>query len=74
MLELTNLRRIVDGAKNQLGGAIIARANVRHIGLAEQQLLGAAKIAQLQNGRLGIEQQILGLDVAMANAALVDVR
>lgn len=38
-----------------------------------QQLLGAAKVAQLQHGRLRIQQQVLGFDVAMADTERVDV-
>lgn len=73
-IPLTDLGRVVDCAKYQLGRPVVARADVRHVRLAGQQLLGAAKVAQLQDGRFGIEQQILWLDVAMADAHLVDVR
>lgn len=38
-----------------------------------QQLFGAAKVAQLEYGRLRIQQQVLGLDVTMADTERVDV-
>ena len=38
---------------------VVSRADVWDIGFASNQMLGAAKIAQLQDSRLGIKQKIL---------------
>lgn len=71
---LTDLGRVVDGAEDQLGRPVVTRADIRHVRLAGQKLLGAAKVAQLQDSRFGVEQQILWLNVAMTDAHLVNVR
>ena len=70
---LTDLGGVVRGAKDQLRGAIVARADVRHVGLVRDQDLGASKVAQLQDARGRIQEQVLRLDVAMADALRVDV-
>lgn len=70
---LTDLCCIIDGAKDELGGAVIPGADIRYIRLAVQQLFGAAKVTELQHSRLRIEQKILRLDITMANAQRVDV-
>lgn len=36
-------------------------------------MLGAAEVAQLEDARLGVEQQVLRLDVPVADAQRVDV-
>lgn len=35
--------------------------------------LGAAKVAEFQDARAGVEEQVLGLDVAMADTLRVNV-
>lgn len=65
---LTNLGRVVGRAKDQLGGAVVARADVRDVGLVLDEDLGAAEIAELQDAGTRVQQQILGLDVAVADA------
>lgn len=70
---ITNFCCIINGAENELGGAVIAGADVRDIRLAVEELLGAAKVTELQYGRLRIEQKILRLDITMAYAQGVDV-
>jgi len=69
----TNLGGVVGGTKNQLGGAIVPGADVRDIGLVFDENLGAAKITQLQNARRWVQQEVLGLDIPMADALRVDV-
>ena len=66
--------RVVRGAKYQLGGPIVAGANVGHVRLALDQDLGAAKVAELEQVRLRVDKQVLRLDVAMAHAERMDVR
>ena len=63
-----DVARVVGGAEDELGRAIVARANVGDVELALDELLGAAEVAQLEYGRLGVEQQVLRLDVAVAYA------
>lgn len=45
-----------------------ALPDIGHVWLPSDQVLRRTKIAQLQNSRLRIKQQILRLDVSMANA------
>mmetsp|Transcript_9353 Transcript_9353/g.23285 ORF Transcript_9353/g.23285 Transcript_9353/m.23285 type:complete len:346 (+) Transcript_9353:247-1284(+) len=66
--------RVVCGAKYQLGGPIVAGANVRHVRLALDQNLGTAKVAELEQVGLGVDEQVLRLDVAMAHAERMNVR
>ena len=66
--------RVVCGAKYQLGGPIVAGANVRHVRLALDQNLGAAKVAELEQVGLGVDEQVLRLDVTMAHAERMNVR
>ena len=63
-----NGRGVVGAAKDELGGTVVPRADVRHIGLALDEGLGTAKVAQLELLCVGIDQQILRLDVAVAYA------
>lgn len=70
---LTNLCCVVCGAKDEFGSAVVSRANVRNIGLIFDQNLGATEIAKLEDTAVRIKQQILGLDISMANALRVDV-
>jgi hypothetical protein len=52
------------------GTSILALKRVR---FAHHQANTPSKIAQLQDARRGIQEQILGLDVAMADADGVNV-
>lgn len=70
---LTNLGCVVGGAENELRGPVVTRANVRNIGLVLNQDLGTAKITQFQDAAAGIEQQVLRLNVAMADTLRVNV-
>lgn len=38
-----DVRRVVGGAEDELGGAVVPRADVRDVGLASDQLLGTAQ-------------------------------
>lgn len=64
---------VVGGAEDELWSAVVARADVRDVGLVAHQVLGRAEITQLQNSSFGVDEQVLGLDVAMADADAVDV-
>lgn len=70
---LTNLGCVVGCAKNQFWRAVVSGANIRDIGLVLDEDLGTAKIAQFKNPTVGVEQEVLGLNVTVANALRVDV-
>ena len=71
--ERTNLGGVIGGTENEFGRTVVPRANIRHVGLVLDQDLCAAEIAQLQDAGGGVEEQILRLDVPMADALRVDV-
>lgn len=70
---LTNLGCVVGCAKNQFWGAVVSRANIRDIGLVLDEDFSTAKVAQLENPAVGVEQEILRLNVTVANALRVNV-
>jgi len=70
---LTNLGRIVGGTEDELRRSVVAGADVRDVGFVLDEDLGAAKIAELQNSRVGVQEEVLRLDVAVADALGVDV-
>lgn len=47
----TDVGRVVDGSEDQLGRPVVSRADVRHVGLAVQQLFRTAEVAQLEDAR-----------------------
>ena len=69
----TDVGRVVGCPEDELGSAVVARADVADVGLARDDDLGGAKVAELEDTGRGVEQQVLGLDVAMADADGVDV-
>jgi len=69
----TNLSGVVGSSKDQLRCTVVARANVRHIGLVFHQNLRATEIAELQDARMRIQQQVLWLDVSVADSLGMDV-
>lgn len=68
MYVFTNLCSIIYCAKDEFGSAVVAAADVRNIRLALDQVLGAAKVTQLQHARLRVEQQVLRLDIPVTDA------
>ena len=58
-----NCHCVVHRPKNQLWGAVVARADIGDVGLAADQGLGRAKVTQLECMRVDVHQQVLGLDV-----------
>lgn len=69
----TDLRGVVRSTEDQLRSAIIPRANVRNVRLVLHQNLCAPEIAQFQHSGLRIQEEILRLDVAVADALRMDV-
>jgi hypothetical protein len=71
--KLTDLCCIIGGAENQLGGSVVTGTDIRDVWLIFYQYLCASEITELQNASAGIQQKILWLDVAMADALGVDI-
>lgn len=69
-----NVRGVVGGAQHELRGPVKPGAYVRDAALASQQILGAPKVAQLQRVRVGLNQQVLGLQIPVANILGVQIR
>ena len=69
----TDVGRVVGCAKDELGRAVVAGANVADVGLASNKDLGRTKVAELEDASRGVQKEILGLDVAVADADGVDV-
>lgn len=69
----TDLGCVICGAEDQLRGTVVARANVGNIGFVFDEDLSRTEVAELQNTSVGIQEQILGLDVSMADSLGVDV-
>lgn len=67
MTTLTDIGGVVGGSEDELGSSVVARTNVRDVGLALYQVLGAAKVAQFEDARFRVEQQILRLYVPVAD-------
>lgn len=65
--------RVVGGPEDELRCAVVPTADVGHIGLALDQEFGTAEVTELEDVRLGVEQQVLRLDVTVADAEAVDV-
>lgn len=69
----TNLGGVVRSAENQFRGTVVSRANVRDIWLVLDQNLCTSKVAQLENARLRIQQEILWLYVPVTNPLRVNI-
>ena len=70
---LTNFCGVVRGTEDEFGCPIIPGADIRHVGLVLHQYLGATEIAEFQDARVGVEEEVLGLDVSVADALRMDV-
>lgn len=68
-----DLGGIICCTKNQLGGTVVSRADVRHIGLVLDQYLCTTEITELEDATVRVEEEVLRLDVSVANALRVDV-
>ena len=69
----TDVRRVVGRAEDELGRSVVSRADVRDVRLTGDEDLGRAKVAELEHAGLRVEEQVLRLDVAVADAEGVDV-
>lgn len=71
--ELTDLGRVIGSTEDQFRCTVIPRADIGHIGLVLHQDLCAAKVAQLEDTGSRVKQEVLRLDVAMADSLRVDI-
>mmetsp|Transcript_104835 Transcript_104835/g.254445 ORF Transcript_104835/g.254445 Transcript_104835/m.254445 type:complete len:282 (-) Transcript_104835:109-954(-) len=66
-------RGVVRRPEDELRGAVVPRADVRHVGLPPHQPLGGAKVAELERVRPPVHEEVLRLDVPVADPHCVDV-
>ena len=71
--ERTDFGGVIGRSKDELGGSVVPGADVRDVGLVLHQNLCATEIAQLEYARSGVQQQVLRLDVSVADPLRVDV-
>lgn len=69
----TDVGRVVGRPKDELRGTVVARADVADVGLARDEDLGGAKVAELEDAGGRVEKEVLGLDVTVADTDGVDV-
>lgn len=69
----TDFGSVVRSSEDELRSAVIPRTDVRDVGLVLDEDLGAAEVAQLEHVRVGVEKEVLRLDVSVADALGVDV-
>lgn len=69
----TYLRCVVCSAEDQFWCPVVSGADVRHIRLVLHKNLGASEIAQLQYASVRVEEEILRLDISVADSLGVDV-
>ena len=73
-MQLTDLGGIVGCPKDKLRSTIVARAYVRNVGFVLDQDLGTTEIAELENTGIRIKQEVLRLNITMANSLRMDIR
>lgn len=64
----TDLGRVIGRAKDQFRRSVVPGADVRNVRFVLDQDLGAAKIAEFEHSSGRIEQEILGLDIPVADS------
>lgn len=72
-LYFTDVSGIVRGTEDQLGCTVVPGADIANIGFTCDEDLGRTKITELENTRGGVEEQVLGFYITVANADRVDV-
>ena len=63
----TNLRSVIGGTEDELRCAVVPRADVADVRLARDKNLGGAKVTELEDAGGRVKEEVLGLDVAVAN-------
>mmetsp|Transcript_21786 Transcript_21786/g.72168 ORF Transcript_21786/g.72168 Transcript_21786/m.72168 type:complete len:291 (-) Transcript_21786:470-1342(-) len=64
---------VVGGAKDELRRAVVARADVRDVWLSAHEHLCAPKVNQLEPPPRRVDQEVVGLEVAVADPQAMDV-
>ena len=64
----TNLCSVVCSTEDEFRGSVITGADIGDIRFPTNKVLSTPKITQLENPSLRIKQEVLGLDISMANA------
>ena len=65
--------RVLGGAEEELGRAVEERADVEDVRLARDEALRAPEVAELQLVRARVAEHVVGLQVAVGDAGVVDV-
>mmetsp|Transcript_37869 Transcript_37869/g.122812 ORF Transcript_37869/g.122812 Transcript_37869/m.122812 type:complete len:416 (-) Transcript_37869:463-1710(-) len=65
--------RVLCRAEEQLGCAVVARANVRDVWLSAHEHLCAPKVNQLEPPPRRVDQEVVGLEVAVTDPQAMDV-
>ena len=69
----TDVGCVVGRAEDELRGTVVAGTDVADVGLSGDEDLGRTKVAKLEDARRRVEEEVLRLDVAVADADGVDV-
>jgi hypothetical protein len=72
-IPLTNIGGVVGGTKDQLWSSVVSRADVADIWLASNENLGGSEITQHEDTGGGIEEEVLGFNVSVADSDRMDV-
>lgn len=68
-----DLGGVLGGPENQLGSSVAPRTNIGDVGLSPHQLLGRPEVADNHCVLVFVDQDILGLDVAVGNGEHAEV-
>lgn len=68
-----NADSVLGGTKDQFWCSVVAGTDVGDVGFARHENLSTAEVADLEDARLRIDQQVLWLNIAVANVPVVDV-
>jgi hypothetical protein len=69
----TDVGGVVGRTEDKLRSAVVPRADVRDVGLSGDEDLRRSEVAKLENTGGRVEEEVLGLDVAVADTDGVDV-
>ena len=72
-VDCTDVRRVVRRTKDELGRTVVAGADVADVGLACDEDLGRAEVAEFEDAGGRVKEEVLRLDVSVTDADRVDV-
>ena len=73
MQGLTNLGSIVRGTKDKFWCTVVTGTDIRNVRLIGNENLGTSEITELEDAAVGVEKEVLRLDVSVTDALRVDV-